>query len=170
MITCPNDGSVCYSLHTPFGIVERGCYNELHNESIYVCGCNLCNYLSLSEMPYVFKNKKEWVDNIHDLSHWRQLTKTVHKNMVCLHCEVDGTKNEPEYTNCSEGTMFVYVQSLVVRLLLLHWHIVDTTVAPKVPHLTKKTIKKLRNLFLFFNIISFKLDTRPRNLDNFRLG
>ncbi|KAH9627673.1 hypothetical protein HF086_016827 [Spodoptera exigua] len=107
-VMCEHDDDVCYSLHTPFGIVDRGCYNVNHNMSTYVCSCNLCNYISISEMPLMFSKKRDWVDNVIELSRTRHLRKSVFKDMSCLRCEVNTTTKTGDMldsANCLEGNI-----------------------------------------------------------------
>lgn len=105
---CQHDDDVCYSLHTPFGIVDRGCFNVNHNITTYVCSCNLCNYISISEMPLMFSKKRDWVDNVIELSRTRHFRKSVFKDMSCLRCEVNTTTKTGDMldsANCLEGSM-----------------------------------------------------------------
>ncbi|XP_022828274.1 uncharacterized protein LOC111357707 [Spodoptera litura] len=107
-IMCEHDDDVCYSLHTPFGIVDRGCYNVNHNISTYVCSCNLCNYISISEMPFMFSKKRDWIDNVIELSRTRHFRKSVFKDMSCLRCEVNTTTKTGDMldsANCLEGSI-----------------------------------------------------------------
>lgn len=105
---CERENDLCYSMHTPFGIIDRGCFNVNFNLTIYVCSCNLCNYISLSEMPYIFATKQDWVDNVVELSRTRHFRKSIFKSMSCLRCEVNTTiKTDAmiESANCLEGNM-----------------------------------------------------------------
>ncbi|KAJ0183359.1 hypothetical protein K1T71_001335 [Dendrolimus kikuchii] len=105
---CDREDDLCYSQHTPFGIVDRGCFNINHNMSTYVCACNLCNYISISELPYIFSNKRDWVDNVIELSRTRNFRKSVFKDMSCLRCEVNVTTKTGDMldsANCLEGNV-----------------------------------------------------------------
>ncbi|KAL4716095.1 hypothetical protein ACJJTC_013872 [Scirpophaga incertulas] len=107
---CERDGDLCYSQHTPFGVIDRGCFSVNHNLSTYVCSCNLCNYIPITEMPYIFLSKLDWIDNVVDLSYARRLRKSVLKEMSCLRCETNSSivngMNSMDETNCLEGNMF----------------------------------------------------------------
>nr|XP_034829460.1 uncharacterized protein LOC117986695 [Maniola hyperantus] len=105
---CEREEDLCYSQHTPFGIVDRGCFNVNHNLSAYVCSCNLCNYISISEMPYLFSTKRDWVENVIELSRTRRLRRSVLKEMSCLRCEVNvstETGDMLDNANCLEGNV-----------------------------------------------------------------
>ncbi|XP_028175936.1 uncharacterized protein LOC135075887 isoform X2 [Ostrinia nubilalis] len=105
---CQRDDDLCYSMHTPFGVIDRGCYNANHNLTTYVCACNLCNYISISEMPYIFSKKREWVDNVVELSRTRHFRKSVFKDMSCLKCESNATAKTGDMldtANCLEGNI-----------------------------------------------------------------
>ncbi|KAJ8716722.1 hypothetical protein PYW07_003349 [Mythimna separata] len=105
---CERDDDLCYSLHTPFGIVNRGCFNINHNLTTYVCSCNLCNYISISEMPFMFAKKGDWVGNVIELSRTKHFRKSVFKDMSCLRCEVNTTTRKGdmlESANCLEGNI-----------------------------------------------------------------
>ncbi|XP_021181714.3 uncharacterized protein LOC110370293 [Helicoverpa armigera] len=107
-VMCERDDDLCYSLHTPFGIMDRGCFNVNHNLTTYVCSCNLCNYLSISEMPFMFSHKRDWVDNVIELSRTRHFRKSVFKDMSCLRCEVNTTTKTGDMldsANCLEGNI-----------------------------------------------------------------
>ncbi|XP_059057513.1 uncharacterized protein LOC131851100 [Achroia grisella] len=107
-VICARDDDLCYSLHTPFGIIDRGCFNTNHNLTTYVCSCNLCNYISISEMPYIFSKKQDWIDNVVELSRTRHFRKTVFKDMSCLKCEVNMTIKKGDMldkANCLEGNV-----------------------------------------------------------------
>ncbi|XP_037296315.1 uncharacterized protein LOC115441766 [Manduca sexta] len=107
-IMCEREEDLCYSQHTPFGIIDRGCFNVNHNLTTYVCSCNLCNYISISEMPYIFSNKRDWVDNVVELSRTRHFRKSVFKDMTCLRCEVNVTTKRGDMldsANCLEGNV-----------------------------------------------------------------
>uniref|UniRef100_A0A2A4JXU4 Uncharacterized protein n=1 Tax=Heliothis virescens TaxID=7102 RepID=A0A2A4JXU4_HELVI len=107
-IMCERDDDLCYSLHTPFGIIDRGCFNVNHNLTTYVCSCNLCNYISISEMPFMFTHKRDWVDNVIELSRTRHFRKSVFKDMSCLRCEVNTTTKTGDMldsANCLEGNI-----------------------------------------------------------------
>ncbi|KAM3964980.1 uncharacterized protein ACR2FA_000867 [Aphomia sociella] len=105
---CNHDDDLCYSLHTPFGIVDRGCFNVNYNLTTYVCSCNLCNYISISEMPNIFSKKRDWIDNVVELSRTRHYRKSVFKDMSCLKCEVNitiKTGDMLDKANCLEGNI-----------------------------------------------------------------
>ncbi|XP_026749127.2 uncharacterized protein LOC113509899 [Galleria mellonella] len=105
---CARDDDLCYSLHTPFGIIDRGCFNTNHNLTTYVCSCNLCNYISISEMPYIFSKKRDWIENVVELSRTRHFRKSVFKDMSCLKCEVNMTTSTGDIldkANCLEGNV-----------------------------------------------------------------
>lgn len=105
---CDREEDICYSLQTPFGLVDRGCYNINLNMTTYVCACNLCNYISISEMPYVFSKRKDWLDNVIDLARSNSFRTSIYKDMSCLSCEINTTKvtSDALYTiNCLEGNM-----------------------------------------------------------------
>ncbi|XP_049872897.1 uncharacterized protein LOC126371624 [Pectinophora gossypiella] len=104
-MVCEYDDSLCYSLHTPFGIVDRGCFSMQHNMTTYVCACNLCNYESITDMPIIFSNKRDWIENVFDLTYSRRLKKSVFKGMTCLKCETNSTAGgDPiDNSNCLEG-------------------------------------------------------------------
>lgn len=107
-VMCEHDDDLCYSMHTPFGIIDRGCYNSNHNLTTYVCSCNLCNYISISEMPYTFNTKQDWIDNVIEISRTRHFRKSIFKDMSCLRCEVNSTVQKAdliESANCLEGSM-----------------------------------------------------------------
>lgn len=91
VVSCQDKDDVCYSQHTPFGVVNRGCFNTRKNLTIFVCAFNLCNHASITDLPYMFKTKEDWVKNVMELSRLKYLTKNVFKDMRCLHCEVNGT-------------------------------------------------------------------------------
>ncbi|XP_028040554.1 uncharacterized protein LOC114250760 [Bombyx mandarina] len=107
-ILCEREDDLCYSMHTPFGIIDRGCFNVNYNISTYVCSCNLCNYISISEMPYIFSSKRDWVDNVVELSRTIRFRKSVFKDMSCLRCEVNVTTERGDMldsANCLEGNV-----------------------------------------------------------------
>ncbi|CAB3226685.1 unnamed protein product [Arctia plantaginis] len=107
-VMCEHDDDLCYSMHTPFGIIDRGCYNSNHNLTTYVCSCNLCNYISISEMPYTFNTKQDWIDNVIEISRTRHFRKSIFKDMSCLRCEVNSTVQKAdliESANCLEGSI-----------------------------------------------------------------
>ncbi|XP_075975687.1 uncharacterized protein LOC142976284 [Anticarsia gemmatalis] len=107
-VVCARDDDMCYSMHTPFGIIDRGCFNANHNLTTYVCSCNLCNFMSISEMPYTFANKHDWVDNVIELSRTRGFRKSVFRDMSCLRCEVNTTQQKGDVldgANCLEGNI-----------------------------------------------------------------
>lgn len=107
-MVCERDDDLCYSLHTPFGIVDRGCFNINHNLTTFVCSCNLCNYISISEMPFMFTKKGDWVGNVIELSRTKHFRKSVFKDMSCLRCEVNTTTRIGDMldsANCLEGNM-----------------------------------------------------------------
>lgn len=97
-------------MHTPFGIVDRGCFDVNHNLSTYVCSCNLCNYISISEMPYMFSGKQDWLENVKELYRTKRLRNSIHKDMSCLRCEVNATLKTTDMLdneNCLAGNMYV---------------------------------------------------------------
>ncbi|XP_047531431.1 uncharacterized protein LOC125067096 [Vanessa atalanta] len=107
-IICKNNEDMCYSQHTPFGIVNRGCFNIYRNLTTYVCSCNLCNYISISEMPHIFSMKRDWIENVIELSRTKSFRNSIFKDMSCLRCEVNTTKtvmaeDVSANTNCLEG-------------------------------------------------------------------
>ncbi|GBP14903.1 hypothetical protein EVAR_75479_1 [Eumeta japonica] len=93
-VQCPNADDLCYSQHTPFGVVNRGCYNMNSNVNVFVCSCNLCNYISFTEMPYIFSNHQEWAKNVEELSRMIHFRKSIYKRMSCLSCYVNTTNTE----------------------------------------------------------------------------
>ncbi|CAG9787693.1 unnamed protein product [Diatraea saccharalis] len=105
---CERDDDLCYSLHTPFGVIDRGCFNVNHNLTTYVCSCNLCNYISISEMPYIFSKKQDWIDNVIELARMRKFRRSVMKEMACLKCEANlslKNSNTLETSNCLHGNL-----------------------------------------------------------------
>lgn len=107
-MVCDNDRDKCYSLHTPFGIVDRGCFNVQHNVSVYVCSCNQCNSKSINDMPVMFDTKQDWIKNIIDMSYSRRLKKSILKELSCLHCEVQTTEHsDRESADCIDGNVYV---------------------------------------------------------------
>ncbi|XP_047990064.1 uncharacterized protein LOC125229306 [Leguminivora glycinivorella] len=103
LIRCNNGNDRCYSMQTPFGIVDRGCFNRLSNLTTYVCSCNLCNSIPMHELPYTYTNKTEWLYNVQELTHGRRLRNSVYNQMACIHCEVNQTVHEVPDINCLEG-------------------------------------------------------------------
>lgn len=107
-MVCENDRDNCYSLHTPFGIVDRGCYNIHQNISIYVCACNLCNSKSINDMPIMFNTKQDWIKNVINLSYSRRLKKSILHELSCLHCEVQSAEHsDRESADCIDGNVYV---------------------------------------------------------------
>ncbi|CAG4930621.1 unnamed protein product [Colias eurytheme] len=107
---CEQDEDLCYSQHTPFGIIDRGCFNINRNITLYVCSCNLCNYLAISEMPQIFSTKRDWIENVIEMSRTKRFRLSVFKDMTCLRCEANVTRKSKdivESTNCLEGNMYV---------------------------------------------------------------
>ncbi|XP_038214294.1 uncharacterized protein LOC119834083 [Zerene cesonia] len=105
---CEQDEDLCYSQHTPFGIIDRGCFNINRNVTVYVCSCNLCNYLAISEMPQIFSSKRDWIENVIEMSRTKRFRLSVFKDMTCLRCEANVTrisKDIVESTNCLEGNI-----------------------------------------------------------------
>ncbi|RVE54042.1 hypothetical protein evm_001445 [Chilo suppressalis] len=105
---CERDDDLCYSMHTPFGVIDRGCFNVNHNLTTYVCSCNLCNYISISEMPYIFSKKQDWIDNVIELARMRSFRHSVMKEMSCLKCEANSTVKSAdvlETSNCLQGSI-----------------------------------------------------------------
>lgn len=108
-MVCENERDKCYSLHTPFGIVDRGCYNVQQNVSIYVCSCNQCNSKSINDMPVMFDTKQEWIKNIVDLSYSRRLKKSILRELTCLTCEVQKAEHsDRESSDCIDGNVYVF--------------------------------------------------------------
>ncbi|XP_073955049.1 uncharacterized protein isoform X2 [Choristoneura fumiferana] len=107
-IACQHEDDVCYTMHTPFGIVDRGCFNVKYNLTEYVCSCNLCNYIPVTELPHRFSHKKEWVENVIEQSNTINFKKSVFKDMTCVACEVNATSISPnvqDNNNCYEGNV-----------------------------------------------------------------
>ncbi|XP_072932371.1 uncharacterized protein [Epargyreus clarus] len=107
-ILCEREDDLCYSQHTPFGIIDRGCFNINHNLTLFVCACNLCNYISISEMPYIFANKRDWIENVIELSRAKRFRESIFKDMSCLRCEVNVTAKTGDVvadTNCLDGNI-----------------------------------------------------------------
>ncbi|CAK1555172.1 unnamed protein product [Leptosia nina] len=105
---CEEDEDICYSQHTPFGLVDRGCYNINRNITTYFCACNLCNYIAISEMPHIFSRKQDWVENVIEITRNRRLRQSIYKDMSCLRCEVNITTKSGDIldnTNCLEGNI-----------------------------------------------------------------
>ncbi|KAL0880264.1 hypothetical protein ABMA27_002721 [Loxostege sticticalis] len=105
---CKRDENLCYSQHTPFGVIDRGCYNSNEDLTTYVCACNLCNYISIAETPFLFSSKSEWADNVLELSRMRNLRKSILKDMACLKCEVNATSKKEDMSdaaNCLQGNI-----------------------------------------------------------------
>lgn len=104
---CTRNEDVCYSQHTPFGIVSRGCFDVYNNLTMYVCSCNICNYISISEMPHIFSTKRDWIGNVIELSRTKSFRKSIFKDMSCLTCEVNAavTGTLINNTDCLEGNM-----------------------------------------------------------------
>lgn len=90
-IVCQDKDDECYSQTTPFGVVHRGCFNARKNLTTYVCACNFCNHIPITELPYMFQSKSYWVKNVIELSRSQYLSRIVFKDMSCLRCEVNGT-------------------------------------------------------------------------------
>ncbi|XP_050348944.1 uncharacterized protein LOC126772584 [Nymphalis io] len=112
-VICKNNEDMCYSQHTPFGIVNRGCFNIHRNLTTYVCSCNLCNYISISEMPHIFSMKRDWIENVIELSRTKSFRSSIFKDMSCLRCEVNATLTTDLIykTNCLEG----HISSLPIQ-------------------------------------------------------
>ncbi|XP_045536056.1 uncharacterized protein LOC106711354 [Papilio machaon] len=105
---CENEEDLCYTQQTPFGLIDRGCFNVNQNITTYVCSCNLCNYIPISDMPYKFSKRKDWLDNIIDISRTRDFRSSIFKNMSCLSCEVNYTSPSSillEHINCQDGNI-----------------------------------------------------------------
>ncbi|XP_050674465.1 uncharacterized protein LOC126971981 [Leptidea sinapis] len=108
-ITCDRQQDLCYSQHTPFGLVDRGCFNVNHNITTYVCSCNLCNYLAISGLSVIFSTKQDWKDNVIEMSRTKRFRRTILKKMSCLKCEVKmstKTGDDVDRVNCLEGNMY----------------------------------------------------------------
>ncbi|XP_026319258.1 uncharacterized protein LOC113229791 [Hyposmocoma kahamanoa] len=105
-MVCENDRDKCYSLHTPFGIVDRGCFDIQKNVSVYVCSCNHCNSKSINDMPVMFDTKQDWIKNVIDLSYLRRLKRSILKEISCLHCEVQTAQHsDRESADCVDGNV-----------------------------------------------------------------
>ncbi|KAJ2945213.1 hypothetical protein O0L34_g9283 [Tuta absoluta] len=103
---CNSEEDVCYSMHTPFGIVDRGCYNSSNNMSTHVCGSNLCNYIDIMDLPVMFASKQEWIQNMLDLTHFKRLRMSTMQDLMCLDCEGKNTTDDAfYYNNCLEGNL-----------------------------------------------------------------
>ncbi|CAG5027829.1 unnamed protein product [Parnassius apollo] len=107
-VICDHEEDLCYSQQTPFGLIDRGCFNGNLNLTTYVCSCNLCNYISISEMPYIFSKKKDWIENVIDLSRSKSFRTSIYKDMSCLSCEVNATTKTLDMLDnslCLEGNI-----------------------------------------------------------------
>ncbi|CAK1585525.1 unnamed protein product [Parnassius mnemosyne] len=107
-VICDHEEDLCYSQQTPFGLIDRGCFNGNLNLTTYVCSCNLCNYISISEMPYIFSKKKDWIENVIDLTRSKSFRTSIYKDMSCLSCEVNSTTKTLDMLDnalCLEGNM-----------------------------------------------------------------
>ncbi|XP_047514595.1 uncharacterized protein LOC125055910 isoform X1 [Pieris napi] len=107
-IVCEQDEDLCYSQHTPFGLVDRGCFNINRNITTYFCSCNLCNYIAISEMPHIFSRKQDWIENVKEMSRLKRFRRSIFKDMSCLRCEINGTTKSGDIlysTNCLEGNI-----------------------------------------------------------------
>ncbi|XP_045522724.1 uncharacterized protein LOC123713205 [Pieris brassicae] len=107
-IVCEQDEDLCYSQHTPFGLVDRGCFNINRNITTYYCSCNLCNYIAISEMPHIFSRKQDWIEYVKEMSRLKRFRRSIFKDMSCLRCEINGTTKSEDIlysTNCLEGNI-----------------------------------------------------------------
>lgn len=115
-MVCENNRDKCYSLHTPFGIVDRGCFDVRKNVSVYVCSCNRCNSRSMNDMPVTFDTKQDWIENVVYMSYSRRLRRSILKELSCLHCEVQtANRLDIESGDCLDGN--VYVLLLLLALI-----------------------------------------------------
>lgn len=58
-------------------------------------------------MPRIFSTRKDWIENVIELSRTKRLRKTILKDISCLRCEVNSetAKDTLEIANCLEGNM-----------------------------------------------------------------
>lgn len=80
--------------------------------STYVCSCNLCNSIAITEMPYTFSKKQDWIENVVDMSRTRHLRRSVFRDMSCLTCIVHNDSKDPALNDsyCLEGNMYVFFE------------------------------------------------------------
>ncbi|XP_053604688.1 uncharacterized protein LOC128671890 [Plodia interpunctella] len=105
---CKRTTDRCLSIHTPFGIVTRGCYDISRKQVLYFCAADLCNNIPVRDVLRRLNmgNKKKWVQDVADLSHARRLRHTTKKGLKCLSCSVssDDSKSPELKSACWEGT------------------------------------------------------------------
>lgn len=106
---------MCYSMHTPFGIVDRGCTNPYSSLSTFVCADQLCNTMTISELPFVFSKKYEWKRNVKEIiNYFHEVRENPAHTLICLKCEANVTFSGTTQNNikCLSGSLYVYCNYL----------------------------------------------------------